>query len=73
VTCHFGREIKNGKITDRVFAPIGISGTVPKVLGSITAVSDKMYLDPGTCGKGNKELLPVASGGPHLLMRAPLG
>ncbi|MEX1071692.1 MAG: TldD/PmbA family protein [Anaerolineales bacterium] len=73
VTCHFGREIKNGKITDRVFAPIGISGYVPKVLGSITAVSNEMYLEPGTCGKGNKELLPVASGGPHLLMRAPLG
>lgn len=73
VTCHFGREIKNGKITDRVFAPIGVSGYVPKVLSSVTAVGDTVMLDPGTCGKGNKELLPVASGGPHLLMRAPLG
>jgi TldD protein len=73
VTCHFGREIKNGKITDRVFAPIGVSGYVPEVLSSITAVGDKMSLDPGNCGKGNKEIIPVASGGPHLLLRAPLG
>ncbi len=73
VTCHYGHEIKGGKITERVFAPIGISGYVPEVLGSISAVSDTAILDPGTCGKGLKEQVPVASGGPHLLLRAPLG
>lgn len=73
VTCHYGHEIKNGKLTDRVFAPIGISGYVPDVLQSVTAVSKEMGLDGGTCGKGHKETVSVSSGGPHLLLRARLG
>jgi len=73
VTCHYGHEIKGGKITDRVFAPIGISGYVPEVLQSISAVSSGLALDAGSCGKGHKETLPVASGGPHLLLKARLG
>jgi TldD protein len=73
VTCHYGHEIKGGKITDRVFAPIGITGYVPDVLQSITAVSDELLMDGGGCGKGHKEFVPVASGGPHLLMTARLG
>lgn len=73
VTCHYGHEIKGGKITDRVFAPIGITGYVPDVLQSITAISNILEMDGGTCGKGHKELVPVASGGPHLLLTARLG
>jgi len=73
VTCHYGHEIKGGRITDRVFAPIGISGYVPDVLQSISAVSTELLLDAGTCGKGHKESVPVASGGPHLLLKARLG
>jgi len=30
-------------------------------------------MDGGTCGKGHKEQVPVASGGPHLLLTARLG
>lgn len=73
VSCHYGHEIKGGKITSRVFAPIGISGYVPDVLQSVSAVSTEMFLDAGTCGKGHKETIPVASGGPHLLLKARLG
>ncbi len=73
VTCRFGHEIKNGKITNRVFAPIGISGYVPDVLQSITAVSKEVEMDGGSCGKGHKETVPVSSGGPHLLLKARLG
>ena len=73
VTCHYGHEIKGGKITDRVFAPVGISGYVPDALQSITAVSNQLKMDGGTCGKGHKEQVPVASGGPHLLLTARLG
>jgi TldD protein len=73
VTCHYGHEIKGGRITERVFAPIGISGYVPDVLQSITAVSNILKMDGGTCGKGHKESVPVASGGPHLLLTARLG
>jgi TldD protein len=73
VTCHYGHEIKGGKITERVFAPIGISGYVPDVLRSITAVGKEWHLEAGNCGKGHKETVPVASGGPHLLLKARLG
>jgi TldD protein len=73
VTCHYGHEIKGGKITSRVFAPIGVSGYVPDVLQSITAVGANLELDGGGCGKGHKELIAVAAGGPHLLMKARLG
>ena len=73
VTCHYGHEIKDGKITNRVFAPIGISGYVPDVLQSISAVGADLSLEGGGCGKGHKELVAVASGGPHLLMKARLG
>ena len=73
VTCHYGHEIKGGKITERVFAPIGITGYVPDVLQSITAVSSELRMNGGYCGKGHKEIVPVASGGPHLLLTARLG
>jgi TldD protein len=73
VTCHYGHEIKEGRITPRIFSPIGISGYVPEVLQSISAVSTGLYLDAGTCGKGHKESVPVASGGSHLLLKARLG
>jgi TldD protein len=73
VTCHFGHEIKHGRVTERMFAPVGITGYVPDVLGSITAVGDDWEMDGGGCGKGHKEFVPVSSGGPHLLMKARLG
>lgn len=73
VTCHYGHEIRGGRLTGRVFSPIGISGYVPDVLQSISAVSTGVSLDAGTCGKGHKESVPVASGGPHLLLKARLG
>jgi len=73
VTCHFGHEIKHGRVTERMFAPVGITGYVPDVLGSITAVGDDWDIDGGGCGKGHKEIVPVSSGGPHLLLKARLG
>lgn len=73
VTCHYGHEIKNGELTGRMFAPVVLTGLVPEVLQSITAVGDDLILGGGVCGKGHKEYLPVSSGGPHLLMKARLG
>jgi len=73
VTCHYGHEIKGGKITERVFAPIGVTGYVPDVLQSITDVGNELVMDGGSCGKGHKEIIPVASGGPHLLLTLRLG
>ena len=73
VTCQYGHEVKNGEFTGRMFAPVGITGFVPEVLNSITAVGNDLILGGGTCGKGHKELVPVSDGGPHLLMKARLG
>jgi TldD protein len=73
VTCHYGREIRHGKLTGRIFSPIGVSGYVPEVLQSISAVGNDLELDGGGCGKGHKEFVLAASGGPHLLLRARLG
>ena len=73
VTCHYGREIVNGKATDKLYSPVGITGYVPDVLQSVTAVGNDLAMDGGGCGKGHKEYVSVSSGGPHLLMKARLG
>lgn len=73
VTCHYGFEIKGGKMTDKMFAAIGLTGYVPDVLSSVSAVSSDFHLSGGHCGKGTKEFIPVTDGGPHLLMKVRLG
>jgi predicted Zn-dependent protease len=73
VTAHYGEEIRNGQLTGRLFAPITMTGYVPDVLRSISAIGSDFALDPGFCGKGHKEMVPVSSGGPHLRTRARLG
>lgn len=73
VTIHIGEEYKHGKPTGRIFSPVGISGYVPTLLSSISAIGHDLALDGGFCGKGQKELIPVTTGGPHLRLRARLG
>jgi len=73
VTCHYGHEIRSGRITERMFAPIAISGYLPEVLQSISAVGSDMKFDAGGCGKGHKEIIRVSSGGATLLLKARLG
>ena len=73
VTCHYGHEIKGGRPTGKMYAPIGITGYVPDVLASVTGVGSEWGLDTGGCGKGHKEFVSVSAGGPHLLMKARLG
>ncbi len=73
VTSHYGEEIRKGKLTGRVFAPVGITGYVPDILQSVTAVGNDFALSGGTCGKGHKEWAPVSAGGPHLKLKARLG
>ncbi|NTU65003.1 MAG: hypothetical protein HGB05_16790, partial [Chloroflexi bacterium] len=63
----------HGRVTDRMFAPIAITGYVPDVLQTVSAVGNDFALDAGACGKGHKETVLVTSGGPHLLMKARLG
>jgi len=73
VSCPYGIEIKNGKLTERMYGEVGITGYVPDVFQSVAAVSDTIHFDGGTCGKGHKEEVKVSSGGPHMLMKARLG
>ncbi len=73
VTAHYGEEIVAGRLTGRLFTPVGISGHVTDLLQSISAIGDDFELHAGFCGKGHKELVPVSTGGPHLRMKARLG
>ena len=72
-TAHYGEEIVDGRLTGRLFSPVGISGYVPDLLQSIRAVGDDFALEAGMCGKGHKENVIATVGGPHLLMKARLG
>jgi TldD protein len=73
VTCHIGREIKAGRLTNRYFTPVAIAGYVPDVLQTVRGVAGKVTVEGGWCGKGHKENVPVSSGGPHMWLRAKLG
>jgi TldD protein len=73
VTSHYGEEIRQGRLTGRLFAPVGITGYVPDILQSVSAIGSDFALSGGTCGKGHKEWVPVSSGGPHLKLKARLG
>jgi TldD protein len=73
VTAHYGEEIVDGRLTGRLFAPVGITGYVPDLLQSISAVGNDFVLSPGLCGKWTKEMVPVSTGGPHLRMKVRLG
>ncbi len=69
-----GYEIKDGKLTGKVVAPVVMTGYVPDLLGGICMAStDREVEGTGACGKGYKEWVKVADGGPYLKSRARLG
>ncbi|MBR0417781.1 MAG: TldD/PmbA family protein [Erysipelotrichaceae bacterium] len=73
-TASYGFEIKDGKFTGKMVAPVVISGYVIDLLNSISMVSDKVeVLGSGMCGKGHKEWVYVSDGGPYLKAEAKLG
>ena len=68
------REIKDGKLTGRIFSPVVLTGYVPDLLKSISMVSDTAELcGSGACGKGYKEWVKVSDGGPWIKARIRLG
>ena len=68
------REIKDGKLTGKVFSPIVLTGYVPDLLKSISMVSrDLELVGTGYCGKGYKEWVKVSTGGPYIKARVRLG
>ena len=73
-TASYGLEIKEGKFTGKMIAPVVISGYVIDLLSSISMVSDKVTVHgSGMCGKGHKEWVYVSDGGPYLKAEAKLG
>ena len=71
---NIAREIKDGRLTGRVFSPIVLTGYVPDLLKSISMVSNKVVLSgSGYCGKGYKEWVKVSDGGPYIRAQIRLG
>ncbi len=68
------REIRNGKLTGKVFSPCILSGYVPELLESISMMSNTFELGgSGACGKGYKEFVKVSDGGPYIKAQIRLG
>ncbi len=71
---NLAREIKDGKLTGRIFSPIVLTGYVPDLLKSVSMMSDSVKLGGGGyCGKGYKEYVKVSDGGPYMKARIRLG
>ena len=70
----YAREIKNGRLTGRIFSPIVLTGYVPDLLKSISMMSPTVELaGGGMCGKGYKEWVKVSDGGPYIRANIRLG
>ena len=70
----FRPEIKDGAFTGKVVSPVVMTGYVPDLLGNISMASPDWELEgTGACGKGHKEWVKVAEGGPYLKTKARLG
>lgn len=68
------REIKDGKLTGKLFSPVVLTGYVPDLLKSITMMSEQVVLaGGGYCGKGHKEWVKVSDGGPYIKAKIRLG
>jgi TldD protein len=71
---NIAREIKDGKLTGRIFSPIVLTGYVPDLLRSVSAMGRDVRLGGGGyCGKGYKEWVKVSDGGPCMKARIRLG
>jgi TldD protein len=71
---NIAREIKDGKLTGRIFSPIVLTGYVPDLLKSVSMMGPDIQLGGGGyCGKGYKEWVKVSDGGPYMKARIRLG
>ncbi len=71
---NIAREIKDGKLTGKIYSPIVLTGYVPDLLKSISMVSDVFQAcGSGYCGKGYKEWVKVSDGGPYIKAKIRLG
>lgn len=71
---YYAEEIRDGRLTGKVYSPVIVTGYVPDLLKSITMVGNKIEIEGlGMCGKGHKEWVKVTDGGPYLRLKARLG
>ena len=69
-----GREIRDGRLTGKLYYQVGLTGYVPDVLSSIDGLTTELSVESGgTCGKGHKENVRTATGGPYVRCRMKLG
>ena len=69
-----GREIKDGKFTGVIVSPVILTGYVPDLLKSISMATKEVEVNGnGYCGKGYKEWVKAADGGPYLKAKGRLG
>ncbi len=75
VGVNLAQEIRKGKLTSNVYAPLTMTGYMVDLLMSISRVGDTLDFMGvgGMCGKGHKEMVRVSSGGPHLRFKVRLG
>lgn len=67
------REIKDGVLTGKIFSPVYLTGYVPDLLESISAVAPGLKLSgSGYCGKGWKEWVKTSTGGSYIKARGRL-
>ena len=67
-------EIVDGKLNGSVYGPVILTGQVVDLLKSIDGVSDDFdMMGAGMCGKGHKEYVKTACGGPYIKAKARLG
>lgn len=68
------REIKDGRLTGKLYSPIVLTGYVPDLLKSVSMMGGTVELSgSGYCGKGYKEWVKVSDGGPYMKARIRLG
>ena len=67
-----GYIIKNGEKTQLV-RRLSMAGKVLELLKTVDAVGDNLTFSGGTCGKGEEDLIPVSSGGPHMRVELIVG
>ncbi|MBE6103306.1 MAG: TldD/PmbA family protein [Erysipelotrichaceae bacterium] len=68
------KEIKDGKLTGKMFTPVVLTGYVPDLLSNISMIGSDLELNGnGHCGKGYKEWVVVSDGGPYIKTKVRLG
>lgn len=66
---NFGQRIKNGKLIDEYYDGFALTGFLPDLIKNISDISKEFEMEGGGhCGKGHKEWVRVAEGGPYLLI-----